>query len=134
MAYATWINDNKLGPVTLLASVAETASTASFSNVEVGKGKMRVVTKYTAIDTIGTDEHYTVVLEANTRAVTGTWYEIGTLLSVGAAATTGRSGADTADEVEIIVDNPYDYQVRVRSYMVGATTSLTYSVLGYSVL
>lgn len=133
MAYATWQNDGKLGGVELKAAGAETSSTAQ-SGVVVGKGKMRVVTTITAIDTAGNDEHYTVVLEANTAAVTGTWYELGVLFSGGDSTTTGRSSDDTADELEIIIDNPYDYQVRVRSYMIGGTTSLTYSVNAYPLL
>ena len=132
MAYGTWMNDNKLGGVTLKATgSAETASTTQTA-VELGKGKYRIVTNVSAIDVAGSDEHYLVVLEANTRLVTGTYYEIATLYCGGDSSKTGRSADDVADEIEIIVDNPYDYVIRVRSYMIGATTSLTYSVTAYA--
>jgi hypothetical protein len=129
MAYATWSSDAKLGGVALKAAgliAADTNSTA----VNVGKGKYRIVTNMTAIEVASNDEHYTIVLEGSSDGTN--FYEIGTLASVGASEITGRAADDTADEVEVIVDNPYDYQVRVTTYVTGTiATGINFTVTAY---
>jgi len=135
MAIATWSPDGKNAPVTLRASATTTGASTKNTDTAVllGKGKYRVVTDVTVIETAGNDEGYTIVLEANTRAATSTWYEIGTIGHFGAAEVTGRAADDAADEYEIIVDNPYDYQVRVVTYKIGSTpTGITFSVKAYA--
>jgi len=134
MAIATWSPDGKIAPFEIKASANVKGSTkTSGTAYEVGKGKFRAVTAITVLDVDDSDEHYTMVVEANTRADTSTWYEIGVLFSGGAHETTGRTADDAADEYEIIIDNPYDYQVRVVTYLIGSTdTGITSSVKLYA--
>lgn len=137
MAYtvATWSPDGKLGGVTLKSAglvAADTSETA----VEIGKGIYRIVLTTTAVEIASDDELYVVELEANTRNATSTYYTIGTLAVLGALEVTGRD-TDTADadSYEIIVDNPYDYQVRVRTYVNGTVaTGCNFSVVAYPLL
>jgi hypothetical protein len=134
MSIATWSPDGKLGAVALKAAGLVAAS-ATETAVEVGKGKFRIVSNITAIETASNNEMYNVVLEANSRSATTTWNEIGTLFARGASETTGRSADDSTDEEEIIVDNPYDYQVRVHTYVVGSiSTGINYTVDAYYLL
>ena len=131
MAIATWPNDNKLGAVALKAAGAVTA-TGNETAVEVGKGAFKCVSNITAIDCDASDDLFIAVIEANTRNATSTWLEIGTLFARGNATATGRSTNDSTDEEEIIVDNPYDYQVRVKTYLPTTTTSgINYTVNAY---
>jgi hypothetical protein len=134
MAIATWSPDGKIAPTTLKASAALTNATTKNveTAVEIGKGKFRIVTAVTAINVTGDNDQYLMVLEANTRDATSTYYEIGTLFFGGAKEMTGRSADDAIDEYEIIVDNPYDYQVRVVSYIVASSGSITSSVKAYA--
>lgn len=134
MAVGTWSPDGKLGAVALKAAGLVTAE-ANETAVEVGKGKMRIVTNITAIEIASNNELYISVIEANTRAATSTWYEIATLFARGAKEVTDRAADDAADEEEIIIDNPYDYQVRVTTYVVGSIdTGINYTVDAYTLL
>jgi len=134
MAIATWSPDGKLGPVTLKAAglVAETTNEDS---VFVGKGKTRVVTNITAMEIASNNELYISVIEANDRSATTTWREIATLFARGAKEVTGRTSDDSTDEEEIIFDNPYDYHVRVTTYVVGSiATGINYTAKAYHLL
>lgn len=134
MAIATWPNAARLSTGTTLKSSANvTGSTDNPETaVEVGGGRFEIVTTVSAIDVASNDEHYTVVLEANTRDATSTWYEIGVLFAGGAKETTGKAADDAADEYVIDVFNPYDYQVRVRTYLIGSTASgITFGAVAY---
>lgn len=128
---ATWSPDCKLGAVALKAAGLEAASTNSTA-VEVGKGKFRAVLTWTACEVDTGDEFYNIVIEANTRAVTGTWKKIASLGCYGCAALTSDTVTPAAGAYEMIVDNPYDYQVRVTSYIRGTFgTGMNYSVDAY---
>lgn len=129
---ATWPNDCKLGGVTLRSAAAVTAD-ATATAVEIGKGKFRVVTTWTTCEVDNNDELYHITLEANKRSATSTWYEIGTLAVLGDSVATGRDTDQTSTgAIEVIIDNPYDYQVRVRSYVNGTVaTGCSLSVIAY---
>lgn len=134
MAIANWSPDGKLGAVTLKAAglVAETTNETA---VYVGKGKMRIVTNITAIEVASNNELYIAVIEANDRSASTTWREIGTLFARGAKEVTGRTDDDSIDEEEIIIDNPYDYQVRVTTYVVGSiATGINFTAKAYYLL
>ena len=134
MAIATWSPDGKLGPVVLKAA-GLVAATTNETAVYVGKGKMRIVTAITAIEVASNNELYISVIEASDRSATTTWREIGTLFARGAKEVTGRTADDSTDEEEIIIDNPYDYNVRVTTYVVGSiATGINYSVNAYYIL
>lgn len=137
MAYtvADWSPDGKLGGVALKAAGLITAD-GTETGVELGKGKYRIVLTTTAVEIASNDELYVVELEANTRYATSTYYTIGTVAVLGASEVTGRD-TDTAaaDSYEVIVDNPYDYQVRVRYYVNGTiATGCNFSVTAYPLL
>ena len=128
---ATWSPDCKLGGVELKALGREATSTTS-TEVELGKGKFRIVLTWTECEVDSSNEFYNICLEANTRAATSTYYKIASLGCYGDSSRTADT--DTADtgEYEMIVDNPYDYQVRVRSYIAGTFgTGMKYSVTAY---
>lgn len=134
MAIGTWSPDGKLGAVELKAA-GLVAADANGSAVYVGKGKMRIVSNITVIEVASNDEHYTAVIEANTRAATSTWKEIGTLFARGALEITGRAADDAVDEEEIVIDNPYDYQIRVTTYVTGTiATGINFTVNAYGLL
>jgi hypothetical protein len=131
---ATWPNDCKLGAYTLKSAALIAADTTGTS-YELGKGKFRVVVTWTACEVDNNNELYNIVLEANTRAATSTYYKIGALGAYGAAEVTGDT-ADTATSgaYECIIDNPYDYQVRYRVYVNGTMTNgMNFSVIAYPV-
>jgi len=128
----TRINDNKLGGVTLKAAGAITTDTTSTA-VEIGKGKFRVVTTWSTCTVAANDELYHVVLEANTRSATSTWYELQTLAVLGAYEANGRQSDNASTgSVETIVDNPLDYQVQVRTYVNGTEAGgCNFAVVAY---
>lgn len=129
---ATFPTEMNLGGLALKASSAVTASAQS-SGVFVGKGKFRIVTTVTAVDVAGTDELYCIDLEANTAAATSTWFTLATLLS-GGHTTVAKKPTLVAGTYVTIVENPYDYQVRVTTTITaGSTASITFSVDAYPV-
>ena len=133
MAYvnAKWPNDVKLGGTTLKAAGAITADTSSTA-VFLGKGKFRIVTTWTTCVVTGSDELYHVCLDADTRYAAATYYEIATLAVLGYSGATGRDASDSGTgSKEIIVDNPYDSNVRVRTCVNGASPSCNFSVIAY---
>lgn len=136
MAYANgkWPNDVKLGETTLKAAALVAADTNSTA-VYLGKGKFRVVTTWTTCQISGTDELYHVCLDADTRAAATTYYEIATLAVLGYSGATGRDASDAATgSKEIIVHNPYDYNVRVRTVVNGASPTCNFSVIAYPIV
>lgn len=137
MAYtvAAWSPDGKLGGVTLKAA-GLVAADKSETAVTIGKGKYRIVLATTAVEIADNDELYVVELEANTLNATSTYYTIATLAVLGALEVTGRdTDSSAAETYEIIVDNPYDYQVRVRTYVNGTVaTGVNFSVVAYPLM
>jgi hypothetical protein len=136
MAFAqgTWSPDGKLGGVTIEASAAHGSNDATGTSVYVGKGKFRMVTAATVVKVSGTDEIYFVTVEANSRGATTTWKTIGTVFAGGYSSKTGRDTSDVADEQEVIIDNPYDYQIRTRTNFSGSSPSITYSLTAYPLI
>lgn len=133
---ATWSPDGKLGGVTLKTAAAVTADTTETA-VFVGKGKFRVVLTWTTCEVATGNEFYNVLLEANTRGATSTYKRIAPLGCFGHSSVTG-DGSSTAStgEIEVLVDNPYDYQVRIVTYVNGTidTTGLTFGAVAYPLL
>lgn len=128
---ATFPTEMNLGGTALKASGAVTSSTQETA-VFVGKGKFRIVTTVSAVDVAGTDEGYVVNLEANTAAVTGTWFKLATLVAGGATAVWKQPSIVIGTYVTI-VQNPYDYQVRVTTTSLAASSSITFAVDAYPV-
>jgi hypothetical protein len=129
----TWSPDCKLGGTTIRASAVTASGTETGTSYEVGKGKFRAVLNWTVCETGTGDEFYNVVIEANSRAATSTYYKIGTLGCYGCAALTSDTVTPNTGEFETIIDNPYDYQIRVKVYCRGSIGSggLTHSVVIY---
>lgn len=133
MAIATWSPDGKLEGIAIKAAGLEASDTTG-SAVYAGKGKFRLKTAITAIVTDTGDEIYNIKIQANSRGATTTWVDITPNMCYGAAAATGDT-VTTADEWEIIVDNPNDYQVRYVSNLVGTVgTGINYTLTAYSLL
>jgi hypothetical protein len=120
-----------IGGLALKASGAVTSSTQETA-VIVGKGKFRIVTTVTAVDVASTDEGYVVNLEANTAAATSTWFTLATLLA-GGATTVWKMPSVVIGTYVTIVENPYDYQVRVTTTCLASGSSITFSVDAYPV-
>ena len=134
MAIGTWSPDGKLGAVALKAAGLITEDTMGTA-VYFGKGKFRIVTDITVLEIASDDELYFIDIEANTRDATTTWLRVGHLFAGGAKEVTGRTGDDVVDEHEIIIDNPYDYQIRYHIWVVGSvTTGINFTVDAYRLL
>lgn len=132
---AKWPADNKQGGVQLASYSTDspfTGTDTAETAVYLGKGKYRIVTTWSTCAVDGGDEFYHMTLEANTRNDTSTYYEIATLAVLGDSSVTGRNDDDAATGAkEIIVDNPYDYQVRVHTFSNGSTVSCAFTVYAY---
>jgi hypothetical protein len=128
---ATFSTDMNLGGIALKASGAVTASTQETA-VFLGKGKFRIVTVVSAVDVAGTDEGYVVNLEADSSAAAATYFEIATLLAGGATTVWKKPSIVTGTYVTI-VENPYDYNVRVTTTILAGSSSITFSVTAYPV-
>lgn len=133
MAYATHGLDLKNG-IELKASGLIAADTNS-TGVTVGRGLYLCKIAWTAAEIVDNDELYNIVLEANTVAVTGTWDRLGGGFLAGPTEVIGGAG-DIAASGEIVfgVFNPYDYQMRVATYVNGTiATGMNFSVTLYPV-
>lgn len=130
MAWQDQINAWKNDGTTLKSSGAVTVSGTAETAVEVGKGDFTVEIDVTAITQGTGSDHALIVVEANTAAATTTWAEIGNL-SLGDAGGTGRAVAIGVDTYTIGVKNQGDYQVRIKTYLVGSTSSVTFSAVAY---
>jgi len=134
LSIATWSPDGKQSGVTLKAAAAVITDTVETA-VEVGKGKYRLVLAITAIDADTADDLYSIFIDANSRAATTTWKRITPKMCFGHATATGDDYTDAAATYEIIVDNPYDYQLRVTTDVVGTvTTGINYSLIAYRLI
>jgi hypothetical protein len=106
-----------LGGVALKAAglvAADDQSTA----VIVGKGKFKLVVVISAIEIASNDEYYIIDLEANTAAATSTWFTLATLFAGGATEKVNKPDGVVGTYVTL-VENPYDYQVRVATNVMG---------------
>ena len=129
MNWVTQPTDVIVGPLALKASGAEAVSTDNTA-VEIGKGQYRIDFVVTAIDVASTDEFYNLNLEVNTRAATTTWKILGSVC-IGTDGATAQDADDTTGTYSLIVNNPYDYQIRVASKIAGTSPSITYAVNAY---
>lgn len=105
------------------------AASANQTAVEVGKCAFTIRLAWTAAEIASNDELYLIFVEANTEAATTTWTRLGIVAALGATEVLATSG-DSAATGEIIASfrNPYDYQIRLATYVSGAiATGLNYS-------
>lgn len=116
------------GAIELKAAGLVAADTAH-SAVLVGRGPFAVRLAWTAAEIATGDEFYSVVVEANTLDVPGTWIQIGVLLVAGASAVIGGAAATAATgAVKQGFINPNDYQIRLRTWVNGTiATGINYS-------
>jgi hypothetical protein len=120
MAYTP---DTMLG-ATVLKAAGLVAADTNHSAVLVGHGPFAIRAAWTANEIASNDELYIVVVEANTLAATTTWTQIGVLLVTGATEVIGgvADGAATGAVKQGFI-NPYDYQIRLATYVNGALAS-----------
>jgi hypothetical protein len=124
---ATFPTEMNLGG-TALKAAGLVAADAQTTAVFVGKGKFRVVTTISAIEIASNDEVYIIDLEANTGAVTGTWFTLATLFAGGATEKINKPDSVVGTYVTV-VENPYDYQVRVATSVLGSiATGINFTV------
>jgi hypothetical protein len=121
-----------IGGTALHAAGLFTAS-AQDTGVELGKGKFKIVTTITAIEVDTTGEAYIIDIEASTRAAPTVWFTLGTAFAGGKADTTKKVVAAAGTYVTI-VENPYDYLVRVTLSVLGSpSTGINFTVDAYPV-
>lgn len=134
MAFVTWSPDKGLEGISLKDAGLVT-TTANGTGVNVGKGKYRLVVNITAIDADATDDLYSISVQANTEAATSTWKYVTPKMMFGNATATGDDSTDSTGEFDIIIDNPEDNQLRIRTIVVGTvTTGINYTAKLYRVI
>lgn len=125
--------DSLLGGVELKAAGLVAAS-AQGSGVTLGKGRYLIECTTTAVEIDTNDEVYSVNLEANTAAATSTWYNIGTVALFGATEITGQKDSGAAETTYMIVENPYDNQVRYSIGVAGTiATGINIAIKAYPI-
>jgi Tfp pilus assembly protein PilX len=114
----------------LQASATITSSTAGTA-VEMGRGLFCVVITVTAIHQESGFDNVAFWIEANTKAATSTYAQIGAVCvgdATGVGVAIGTSGVGS---FPIYVFNPYDNGIRVNAKVLGSTDSVTYSAKIY---
>lgn len=127
-----WTPVEPMGGLTLKAA-GLIAADNNASGVLLGHADFAAYLAWTAAEIASNDELYVVVLEANTRADTSTWTQIGVLGVFGATEVIGGI-TDTANSgaVKQAFHNPYDYQLRVSTYVNGTiATGFNFSVKAF---
>lgn len=125
---------------TELKAAGLVAADTNHTAIDFGAGVFAIRFAWTAAEVASGDEFYMVKVQANTRAATTTWTEIGTIF-VGGDSTTQGGLTDIAASGEVTqgFTNPYGHQIRLATYVNGAiATGLNFSakafpiqVLGY---
>ena len=122
-----------IGAIVLKAAGALTASTAGTA-VTLDRTQFDVDINWSAIDISSTDELYLVTIEANTQAAPTVWTVIAHAMCIGATAKVASSGDATATgQMRLGVDNPYDYQVRIHTWISGTTPSINFTANAYPI-
>ena len=118
-----------IGAVSLKAA-GLIATTTAHLEVEVNKCSFAVQMDWTACEIATGDEVYVVCMEANTRAAPTVWTTIGHLAALGATAHLGGMGDATATgSIRAGFSNPYDYQVRAKTWVSGSIATGINSVI-----
>lgn len=121
------------GGQTLLASTQFTAD-AQGAAITVGKGLYHVVFNLTAEDTAIDDTNAGIAyVQANTVAAATTWVEIGCIPFRAASSGGAGGGVAAVGAHSIVVDNPYDHQLRVAFEAIGSP-DITFSATIYPVI
>jgi hypothetical protein len=108
-----------IGGIALKAAGLVAADT-NHDAVRVGHGPFCIRAAWTAAEIASNTELYIVVVEANTLAATDTWTQIGVLLVAGATEVIGGiADAAASGAVKGGFVNPYDNQIRLRTYVNG---------------
>lgn len=131
---AVFPTEMELGGTALKAAGLVAASTQETA-VFLGKGKFRIVTAITAIEIASNDEHYTIDLEADKSSAAGTYFTLATLFAGGATEVMGKPDAVVGRYVTI-VENPYDYNVRVTTSVIGSIAGgggINFTVTAYPI-
>jgi hypothetical protein len=112
------------------------ATTTAGTGVMMDSKAFTVQLDWTAIDIDGNNELYIITIEANTRAATTTWTEIGGFRPLGATEVVASSGDVTATgSIRQAFWNPKDYQVRYKVWVAGAgvSTGLNFALKAYPI-
>ena len=100
--------------------------------VTLGKGRFDLFVDVTAL-TLGTGfDTVTLVVERNTAAATSTWISVCPPIVIGGDATGAGEAVGVGDYV-VGLNNTGDHQIRIKTYLSGSATSVTYSATAYPV-
>jgi len=131
---ATYQDINKMlswenGPLAVAASATYTTDTTGTA-VTIGKGRFDLKVNVSAL-TLGTSfDTVTLMVERNTLKSTSTWVSLCTPLVIGADADGAGEAVSTGDYV-FGLNNTGDHQIRVKTYLSGSASSITYSANAY---
>lgn len=116
-----------------LKAAALVAATTAETGVTLGRGWFIVRVLATAVEIASNDELYIIDLEANTVAADTTWKSIAPSMAMGATEMVASAGdALGTEDIVFAVFNPYDYQVRVKTWVSGTiATGANFSVAAY---
>lgn len=133
MAVATYGIDYGSGGVALKAAglvAADTAETA----VTVGRGWYLARIVWTACEIATGDEFYNVQFQADTAAAAGTFIDLTNVAFGNSALLGGAAATAGTGEMWVGVFNPYDNQMRVKTWVTGTiATGFNYTVDLYPV-
>lgn len=98
------------------------AATTAHTAVDIGTGPFSVMATVTACEVASNDELYILAVEANTIAAPTVWANIGVFAAFGATeklASMGDTPEATTFGWKAAFHNPYDYQVRLKTWVSG---------------
>jgi hypothetical protein len=109
------------------------AADTGHAAIAMGHSVFAVQMDWTACEIATGDEFYMVTVEANTEAATSTWTNIGVLAVLGATALVGGEGdAPATGNVRAAFFNPYNHQVRLKTWVTGTiATGINFSAKAY---
>lgn len=119
-----------IGGQVLKAAGAITSTTAQTA-VTVGRCEFEVQADWTACKISANDETYLDVIEANTVAAPTVWNRIGVLNLLGAVEIVVEGDATATGSVRAAFRNPYDYQVRLKTWIAGTLPSVNHAAKLY---
>lgn len=114
---------------TALKAAGLIAATTAHTGIDMGHGWVCIQLAWTAAEIASNDELYIIKVEANTKAATTTWTEIGHLATLGATEVTASTGDATATgTIRAAFFNSKDYQIRLKTWASGTiATGINFS-------
>ncbi len=99
------------------------AASAGHTAVTLEAGNFCAQIDWTACEIATGDENYVIVVEANTIAAPTVWNYLGVVAVLGAATPCGMDTAPATGSMKAAFNNPYNYQVRMHTFVVGTVAT-----------